>query len=103
MIGKIDPVDLAKNEKWLGMSKRIVIQQIEPCWYPVSCLNYDVIIVSLLPKYNFCVEISILGMLFLHNSQVSQPPIQFLKPQTFRAFTKDSLYIKTFLDRGVVV
>ena len=39
-------------------------------------------------------------MLFIHNSHTPQPPIQFLVPQTFRAFSEDSLYIKTFWIEG---
>ena len=50
-----------KNEnvlkwKWLSMSERVLIQQMDPCWFNV-CIN-DVILKQPSPQFNFCDEIS---------------------------------------------
>ena len=55
---------------------------------------------SLSQKYDFCVEISEICMLISHISPTPQPLIQFLLLQAFRAFSDDSLYIKSFWIEG---
>ena len=52
------------------------------------------------PKYNFCVEISKLSMLFFHNSHTHQPPIQFLNHRRLERFKKILCISKVFGSRG---
>ena len=91
------------------MSKREVIFSK---WIPVdfisvvmtpfsnSFFNYDVMNRASSPKYNFCVEISKLSMLFFHNSHTHQPPIQFLNHRRLERFKKILYISKVFGPRG---
>ena len=78
---KIGLVDLSKNKKWLSMSKSIVIQQMDPCWFHIC--SYDVIFKLVLelwrhkwtsssPNTTFVLKLAKLVC------YTPQPPIQFL-------------------------
>ena len=55
---------------------------------------------SLSQKYDVCAEISKISMLFSHISYTPQPPIQCLLLQTFRSFSDDSSFVKSFWIEG---
>ena len=88
---KLTP-SISLKKEWLSMSKILIIQQIDHCWFHVS--KYEVIfwLVPELWRHK--------NKLFFPISETPQPPIQFLFLTTFRAAKDNSLYIKRFWIKG---